>query len=113
MPSLKCPFVGCAVRVKNRDKDMAIASFDAHIHTHTAGHKSREVIRPRITQEMSADLWKGFRVLWDQYKIEAEVSEEEYGPQLIRCCSEELRKQICRTDPGILARPEIGQLESI
>ena len=69
--------------------------------------------RPRITQGMSMEEWKSFLVLWRLYKVEADVSEEEWDVQLILCCEKKLAGQVYRADPSIVTKPEVGQLESI
>ena len=122
MPTLECPFTDCKEQVTNTDKEMAIAIFNAHVSTHTANanrnragvpSKSDKLTRPTATQGMLVESWNSFQVLWKLYKTGAGLSEAECGLQLIYCCDEELREQLLRADPDVVAKPENEQLDSM
>ncbi len=122
MVTLRCPVANCGRQVVNRDMDLLVATYRAHISTHTADtnqdrsngpSKGEKISRPRITRGMSVEAWNSFQVRWGLYKTGTRLSESEYSLQLLYCCDKELLEQLLQADPGIADKPEVDQLESI
>jgi len=99
--------------VTNADKDVAIASFNAHIKTHTAdADEDEELVRPRITRGRSWKSWNSSQASRKRAKTGAGISETERGLQLRPCCNKEFIGQAFRANPKIIARPEVEQSEA-
>ena len=122
MPELRCPFSGCSEVVNEDDKEIAIAMFNAHVCTHTAGRsadrsnsssKSEKIARPKISQGMMEESWNSFKLQWKIYKSSASLSTEDGKLQLIYCCEQSLLEHVLRSDPDITNKSEIEQLNSI
>ena len=107
MPNIECPFAGCDSVTKNEDKDIAIASFNAHIATHTCQAKSvisssaESYARPKITQSMLEESWESFLVQWELYEDGTSMGEGEKVKQLIHCCEQDLLDMLLHVEPKI------------
>ena len=122
MPELRCPFSDCSEVVTEDDKDIAIAMFNAHVCTHTAGrsgersnssNKSEKIARPKISQGMMEESWNSFKLQWKIYKSSASLSTADGMLQLIYCCEQSLLEHVLRSDPDITTKSEDEQLKSI
>ena len=66
MPDLPGPHQGCDSVTTNKDKDLCIALFNAHISTHSNNggdeqrNKAEKLVRPRISGGMLEESWSSF-----------------------------------------------------
>ena len=120
MVALRCPVANCGRQVVNRDMDLAVAIYRAHISTHEtdtnqdrSNGKGEKISRPRITRGMLIEAWNSFQVRWGLYKTGTSLPESERSLQLMYCCDKELLEQLLQADPNIADKPEVDQLDSI
>ena len=110
MPTLACPFQGCAANVDNDSEAMCIALYSAHIATHTAGtaagatprSKAPPVDRPKLEAGASLADWNFWTARFTSFKIAADVPADKAVHQLLGCLDSDLLKLLYRDN----AKPE-------
>ena len=119
MPQLLCPFPGCAIETNHEDKEMAIALFNAHVMTHTAGggaagaghSKAEKLSRPKLSQGLLEENWNSFVLQWNMYKDGTGITGVESARQLLHCCDPELLEfDILQSVKNIAGHPVLNRL---
>ena len=74
MPELTCPFHDCAAVTSHEEVEVAVALFNAHVGTHTAGTQQRpagktnKIETPRLKSGIGPDEFNFWVERWRNYK---------------------------------------------
>eukprot|EP00111_Clytia_hemisphaerica_P017727 TCONS_00052439-protein len=103
MVVVQCPFPECDYATIDTDSDLASTLLKIHasgVHTPQQGLSVREtahvekVKRPTITTGGSSEDWSYFTVRWQDYVTATKIAGPELVIQLLKCCDDELRKDL-------------------
>ena len=102
---------GCAYQTDDVDAILAAALLNTHAMSHavtatavTARSASRasKVQRPIVAMAGTTEDWEYFQLRWQDYKEATEITGSELIIQLLKCCEDDLRRDVMRTAGGSL-----------
>ena len=110
MPSVNFPYPGCNYATPDTEAVIVAALPTTHATLHNGptpaapggGAKVKRVKRPTIVPSSTYEDWTYFLTRWNEYKQATRVTGREIVIQLLKCCEEQLRKDLTRTSVGPL-----------
>ena len=102
MVRVTCSWEGCTYKTEDMEAEMAVKLLTIHDRQHqheTSGNatcKVEKVKRPVVESSGTSEDWRCFLQRWGDYKKATGVRGEELVLQLLECCDETLRRDLCR-----------------
>ena len=106
MVRVTCSWEGCTYKTEDMEAEMAVKLLTIHDRQHqheASGNATCKVKRPVMASSRTSEDWRYFLQRWGDYKKATGVRGEELVLQLLECCDETLRRDLCRNAGDSLA----------
>ena len=119
IPKYQCPFPECTYETEDVKDEVAAVLLSVHsTGTHAASPTSaapatgkvEKIRRPTVSAALSSEEWSYFLTRWQDYVKTTKFTFKDRVVQLLKCCDQQLRKDLTRKTSGSLTNKTVDEV---